>query len=355
MPASPLPRLADLRDRVHVVSLPMRVRFRDITCRELMLVEGPAGWGEFGPFPEYGTAESAAWLAAALEMAWQGPPPPLRDRVPVNATVPAVPAAEVAGILTDFPGCTTVKVKVAAGGATTAQSLDDDTARIAAVLAAIDGATIRCDANGAWTVPEALTACTRIAETVAAGGGVLEYIEQPCASVPELAQLRARLQQAEAAGQLPLPVPIAADESIRRAADPLRVAHSGAADRAVVKAPPLGGPRRLLAVADQLAGLGMQVTVSSALDSAVGMGAGLAAAAALPGGDGHIPACGLGTGSFFVADVAQAPGISEGMVPVVIQQPDTDRLAELAAPPERRRWWHERLAACHAHLAGSRG
>lgn len=352
--SAPLPSLDTLRERAHVVSLPMRVRFRDVTCRELMLFDGPAGWGEFGPFPEYGPAEAATWLASAVEMAWQGPPEPLRDRVPVNATVPAVPPSEVAGILAAFPGCRTVKIKVAARGVSAAQSLDDDTARIAAVLTQLPGATIRCDANGAWTVPEAFAACTRIAETVAAGGGTLEYVEQPCASVPELAQLRAELQRAHEAGQLPLAVPIAADESIRRAADPLLVAHSGGADRAVVKAPPLGGPRRLLAVAHELAHLDMQVTVSSALDSAVGMGAGLAAAAALPGVDGAIPACGLGTGSFFAADVAEPPRIEDGALPVVIQQPEENRLAELAAAPDRRRWWEERLAACHAELAAQR-
>ncbi|WP_327494012.1 enolase C-terminal domain-like protein, partial [Dietzia psychralcaliphila] len=141
----------DLLARVHVVALPMRVRFRGITEREVALVEGPAGWGEFGAFPEYDDPEAAHWLRSALEMAWQGPPPALRSRVAVNATVPAVAASEVAGILDRFPGCTTVKVKVAEKG----QQLVDDVARVAAVLQARPEARIRVDANGAWSVAEA--------------------------------------------------------------------------------------------------------------------------------------------------------------------------------------------------------
>src|SRR5690625_4098868 len=115
----------DLLGRVHVVALPMRVRFRGITERQVALVEGPAGWGEFGPFPEYDDHEAAHWLASALETGWQGAPPARRRRVPVNATVPAVAAADVAGVLERFPGCTTGKVKVAEAG----QQLVDDVER----------------------------------------------------------------------------------------------------------------------------------------------------------------------------------------------------------------------------------
>ncbi|HHX86246.1 MAG TPA: O-succinylbenzoate synthase, partial [Actinomycetales bacterium] len=152
------PTTDELLERLHVVSLPMRVRFRGITEREVALVEGPAGWGEFGPFPEYADDEAAHWLRSAVEMAWQGPPPARRDRVAVNATVPAVPAADVAGILERFPGCTTVKVKVAEAG----QELADDVARVAAVLQARPGARVRVDANGGWTVDEAVTAATAL-------------------------------------------------------------------------------------------------------------------------------------------------------------------------------------------------
>lgn len=343
----------DLLDRVHVVALPMRVRFRGVTEREVALVDGPAGWGEFGAFVEYPDSEAVHWLASALEMAWQGPPPALRSRVPVNATVPAVAAGEVAGILERFPGCTTVKVKVAEKG----QHLVDDVARIAAVLQARPGVRVRVDANGAWSVAEAAHAVRVLDQAVRAAdvsrtgpvsldGPGLEYVEQPCATVEELVELRVRLA---ADGVL---VDVAADESIRRAEDPLRVVRAGGADRAVVKVAPLGGPRRLLAVAAEL---GVPVTVSSALDSAVGVAAGVAAAAALPGSDdddavGTIPAAGLGTGGFFVEDVVD-PGVlalADGHLPVGLVTPDQARLEGLRVSADRRDWWLDRIRRCYA-------
>src|SRR6476660_2732662 len=96
--------LDDLLDRVHVVALPMRVRFRGLTVREVALIDGPAGWGEFGAFLEYGNAEAAHWLAAAVESAYGTTPPTRRHRIPINATVPAVPAAQVPDVLARFPG-----------------------------------------------------------------------------------------------------------------------------------------------------------------------------------------------------------------------------------------------------------
>ena len=346
----------DLLDRVHVVALPMRVKFRGITEREVALVEGPAGWGEFGAFPEYADDEAAHWLASALEMAWQGPPPALRTSVPVNATIPAVAAGEVPGILERFPGCTTVKVKVAEAG----QELVDDVARVATVLQTRPGVRVRVDANGAWSVDEAahavrvLDQAVRAADAsrapgtgpVALDGPGLEYVEQPCATVDELVRLRERLA---ADG---VRVDVAADESIRRAEDPLRVVRAGGADRAVVKVAPLGGPRRLLAVAAEL---GVPVTVSSALDSAVGVAAGVAAAAALPGSDdddavGTIPAAGLGTGGFFVEDVVD-PGVlalADGHLPVGLVTPDQARLEGLRVSADRRDWWLDRIRRCYA-------
>ena len=177
-------------------------------------------------------------------------------------------------------------------------------------------------------------------------GPGLEYVEQPCASVEELVELRSRL----AVGGVR--VDVAADESIRRAEDPLRVVRAGGADRAVVKAAPLGGPRRLLQVAGEL---GVPVTVSSALDSAVGMAAGLAAAAALPDRpDGSPPAAaGLGTGGFFIEDVVDprhGPALVDGVIAVRTVVPDPDRLAGLAVEAARRDWWLERLRRCHALL-----
>jgi o-succinylbenzoate synthase len=324
------PALSDLLDRLHVVALPMRVRFRGITTREVALMEGPAGWGEFGAFVEYGPAEASAWLAAGIEGAYRRPPPARRDRIPINATVPAVAAGEVAAVLARFPGARTAKVKVAEPG----QRLADDVARVAAVRELVP--IIRVDANGGWTVEEAVRAAAALT-----AGGPLEYLEQPCATVAELAELRRRADMPD--------VRIAADESIRKADDPLAVVRAGAADIAVLKVAPLGGIAALLDIAAQI---DIPVVVSSALDSAVGISAGLAAAAALPE-LGH--ACGLGTGGLLAADVAETPVPVDGCLPVVPVVPDPARLHELAASPERRQWWIDRVMACYELLVPSSG
>ncbi len=317
------PPFDEIVERLHVVALPMRVAFRGITVRELSLIEGPAGWGEFGAFVEYGPNEAAHWLAAALEAAYTRPPRAHRDRIPVNATVPAVAAHRVPEVLARFPGARTAKVKVAEPG----QVLADDVARVEAVRALVP--TVRVDANGAWTVEQAVAAAGALSAT-----GPVEYLEQPCATLAELAELRRRID-----------IPVAADESIRRAEDPLAVAGAGAADIAVLKVAPLGGISSLLTVA---ARIGMPVVISSALDSAVGIAAGLRAAAALPRLE-H--ACGLGTGGLFVADVAETAAPVDGCLPVGAVTPDPARLQSLAAPPRRRQRWIDRIAACHRHLA----
>jgi o-succinylbenzoate synthase len=322
---SMLPPLDDMLDRLHVVTLPMRVRFRGITSRELALIDGPAGWGEFGPFIEYGDAEAASWLAAAVDSAYRSAPPPRRDRIAINATVPAVPAAQVPEILARFPGARTAKVKVAEPG----QALADDIARVDAVRALVP--TVRVDANGAWTVAEAVEAASALAMT-----GPLEYLEQPCGTVEELAELRRRVD-----------VPIAADESIRKASDSLAVVRADAADIAVLKVAPLGGVSALLAIVAQI---DIPVVVSSALDSAVGIGIGLIAAAALP--ELH-HACGLGTGGLFVEDVADTAVPADGFLPVGPVTPNPARLQALAAPPERRQWWIDRVKACYPLMCWS--
>jgi o-succinylbenzoate synthase len=319
------PSLDDLLERMHVVALPMRVKFRGITVREVALIDGPAGWGEFGAFVEYGHAEAAYWLASAVEAAYQPSPPMLRDRIPINATIPAVQAAQVPEVLARFPGASTAKVKVAEPG----QTLGDDVARVNAVRAQVP--TIRVDANGGWTVAQAVEAASALT-----ADGPLEYLEQPCATVRELAELRRRVD-----------VPIAADESIRKAEDPLHVVRSGAADVAVLKVAPLGGVASLLDIAGQI---DIPVVMSSALDSAVGIGRGLLAAAALPE---LRHACGLGTGGLFVDDVAEPVMPVDGQLPVRPVVPDPARLASLAAPPGRRQWWIERVRACY-HLSPHR-
>ena len=311
-------------DEVHVVAVPMRVPFRGVLVREAALLRGPAGWGEFAPFLEYDDEESARWLAAAVEACSAGWPAEVRGAVPVNATVPAVAAAEVPGVLARFPGCTTAKVKVAQAG----QSLADDVARVAAVRAAL-GPTgrVRVDANGAWSLAEARRALEALAPYD------LEYAEQPCAALEDLAALRG-------SGVL-----IAADESVRKASDPLEVARLGAADVVVLKVAPLGGVRPALDVARAC---GLPVVVSSALDTSVGIAAGVALAAALP----DLPyACGLATVSLMAADVVRDPLDGRGgSLPVGPVEPDPSLLAQLAAPADRREWWLRRLERCAALL-----
>jgi o-succinylbenzoate synthase len=302
-----------------VVSIPMRTRFRGITVREAMLVEGSAGWGEFAPFLDYSGAELGPWWRSAVEAAEMGFPTPLRDRIPVNVTVPAVAPETATEIVVESGGCRTAKVKVAEDG----QTETDDLSRLVAVRDALGpSGLIRIDANGAWDVP---TAVDRIPRYAKAAGG-LEYVEQPCASVDELALVRRRVD-----------VPVAADESIRRAADPLLVAHRQAADIVVLKVAPLGGVRACLDLAERI---GLPVVVSSAVETAVGIAAGLALAAALP----NLPyACGLATASLLCDDVVADPQRPvEGHLAVGAVTPDEERLRALAASPERIEWWLRR-------------
>ncbi len=308
----------------------MRVRFRGVAVREVALLEGPAGWGEFGPFLEYAVPEASRWLAAAVEAAWAGWPAPVRSTVPVNGTVPAVGPDDVAAVLERFPGVTTVKVKVAEQG----QSLDDDVNRVAAVRSWLGpSGLIRVDANGGWSVEEALMAARRL------GSYELDYMEQPCRTVEELATVRRSLVRQG------IDVRIAADESIRKAEDPVLVRDLEAADVIVVKVAPLGGVRAALEI---VAECGLPAVVSSALDTSVGIAGGVALAAALP----ELPfACGLGTVALLAGDVTTDSLLPEnGALPVRGVVPDPQLLERFSAAPERRQWWVERLAASAAYL-----
>ena len=331
MTPTPLPDLDDVLSRLSVVQIPMRVRFRGLSVREVALVHGPLGWGEFGPFPEYDDLESSRWLVAALEAGWLGWPSPVRSSIPVNATVPAVPAGEVIGVLQRYDGCTTAKVKVAERG----QSLEDDVDRVAAVREVMGPlARIRVDANGGWTVTEATDALRRL---TAYG---LEYAEQPCASVEELAALRVALARNG------IDVLVAADESIRKASDPMRVVREEAADVIVVKVAPLGGVRAALAIAAEC---GLPTVVSSALDTSVGIRAGLALAAALPE---LTFACGLGTVELMAGDVTDDSLVPlAGSIPLRELTVDQELLDQWQAPADRWSWWRERLIRCHAQCA----
>ncbi|MEU1971164.1 o-succinylbenzoate synthase [Microbacterium sp. NPDC019599] len=324
----PLPPLTEILASARVVALPLATRFRGVDVREAVLFEGPEGWTEFSPFAEYDDGEAATWLAAAVDFGWAPQPAAVRAEIPVNATVPAVAAASVPDVLARFDGCRTAKVKVAERG----QILADDVSRVRAVREAMGPeGRIRVDANGAWNLDEAEHAVHALAEFD------LEYVEQPCATIEELGELRRRVKY--------MGVPIAADESVRKAEDPLAVARAGAADLLVIKAQPLGGVRRALAI---VAEAGLPAVVSSALDTSVGLAMGVALAAALPDLDYD---CGLGTASLFTADVVE-PALTPrgGALPVGRVSPDAGLLAAHEASAERGDWWLERIARCHALL-----
>jgi O-succinylbenzoate synthase len=310
-------------------AIAMPIRFRGVGRRVGMVVRGDAGWGEFSPFAEYTAGECVPWLEAALDSATRPWPEPVRDRVPVNCTVPAVGPEDAARIVT-ASGCTTAKVKVAERG----QVLFDDVARLEAVRHALgpDG-RIRIDANGAWSVDDAVVAV----KTLDAAAGGLEYAEQPCATIEDLAAARRRLD-----------VPIAADESIRRSDDPMRVKAAEAADIAVIKVQPLGGVHACLRLAEAL---DMPVVVSSAIETSVGLAAGVALAAALP----ELPyACGLGTHALLADDVTNDPLIPvDGHLRVRRVDVDDEAWQRVAADEQTESAWQGRLAAVQ-HARGAR-
>jgi O-succinylbenzoate synthase len=323
-----LATIDDVLATARVVSIPLRVRFRGIDTREAVLFRGPEGWTEFSPFVEYDDDEATAWLRAAIDFGWSASPPLNRDRIRVNATVPAVGADDVPAILSRFPGCRTAKVKVAERG----QVLADDVARVAAVRKAIGPeGRLRVDANTNWNVDEAEHAIRALEPYD------LEYVEQPCATVAELAEIRERVSS--------LDVPIAADESVRKAEDPLAVARAGAADLLVVKAQPLGGVHAALRIAGEA---GLPIVVSSALDTSVGISMGAHLAAALPELDYD---CGLATTALLGGDVTTSPlDPVDGGIAVRRVEVDVDLLDHFTASPERTAWWLDRLRRTHALL-----
>ena len=302
-------------------AIAMPIRFRGVGRREGMLVRGDAGWAEFSPFLAYTPTECVPWLEAALDSAHRPWPEAVRDRVPVNCTVPAVGPEEAARIVA-ASGCSTAKVKVAEPG----QVLFDDVARLEAVRDALGpSGRIRIDANGAWSVDDAVMAVM----TLDAAASGLEYAEQPCATIEDLAAARRRLD-----------VPIAADESIRRSGDPMRVKEAEAADIAVLKVQPLGGVHACLRLA---ADLDMPIVVSSAVETSVGLAAGVALAAALP----ELPyACGLGTHALLADDVTDNPLIPvDGHLQVRRIDVDDAAWGRVAADEQTEAQWQQRLAA----------
>lgn len=306
----------------HTFAIGMRTRFRGITVRQGMLWRGAVGWAEWSPFLDYEGAEIVSWWRAADEAAELGWPDPVRTRIPVNCTVPAV-SPEQAYALAAGSGCGTAKVKVCEPG----QSLADDLARVEAVRDGLGSAgRVRVDANGGWSVDQALAAVAALSRFD------LEYAEQPCATVEELAALRTGLAR-RGVGVL-----VAADESIRRAADPYRVAELEAADVAVLKVQPLGGVRACLEIAERI---GLPVVVSSALETSIGIRAGLALAAALP----ELPyACGLNTVPLLSDDVVAAPLVAVGgVLEVCATEVDPEALLRSRADDAAVTFWQARL------------
>lgn len=325
-----VPPLDDILSTLRVVSIPMKVKFRGVTYRESALIKGPAGWGEFAPFLEYQPAEASAWLKGALEAAWQGFPEPKRHEIPLNATVPAVGAHEVERVLSRYEGSIReVKVKVAEKG----QTLSDDCARVAKVRELLPDAGIKVDANMGWDPPQAVESLTHLSEYD------LLYAEQPVATIEGLAQVRAELREK---GNSLL---IAADESVRKAEDPLKVAQAKAADVLIIKAAPLGGIRSALRIVEKS---GLPCVISSALETSIGISAGAALAASLP----ELPfGCGLGTVSLLDGDVTENSLVArDGMLPVRTVEPSQELLTRFSASDARVRWWRERIEHNYAHL-----
>jgi O-succinylbenzoate synthase len=309
---------------IHFYSIPLNVRFRNIEVREGVLLQGPIGWGEFCAFDDYDDLEALTWLRTALEAAFQGWPTFLRNSIPVNSIIPAV-GPEEAYRRARQDRCTTAKIKVADH----ADSLGEDIARIEAVRDALGpNGQLRIDVNGNWDLDTALRYIPILDE--AAGG--LQYVEQPCATIQELAKVRKHID-----------VPVAADESIRRAEDPLKVAVAGAADIAIIKCTPLGGVRRALSIA---AAAGLPAVISSAVETSIGLGAQVALAATIA----DLPyACGFGTNALLSGDLvspehALTPRGGTIDVPSAGLTPDPKLLDQwVMTDPQRRRWWSDRL------------
>jgi len=307
--------LASLR----VLALPMRTTFRSIDIRETALFKGENGWGEFAPFVEYSDQESLPWLESAIEAADKPLSPALRESIPINATVPASNnEAEIEQILSWYPGVDTVKIKVGTG-------IKEDLARIKAVRKYLPKAKIRIDVNGSWSVKEALSNISAIYEVT---GDLLEYVEQPVASLDELKQLKEGMS---------VDVKIAGDEVLRKAKDPFAISLDGAIDILMLKVSPLGGIKRAMDLASHHK---LPVVISSALESAVGISYGLALAARVPN-LGY--ACGLGTSALFNQDVSEIPIIS-GAIKVKNYPIEIVQIERHELKGERLEWWRNRIS-----------
>jgi O-succinylbenzoate synthase len=303
-----------LLETMRVVALPTKTNFRGIKVREAALFKGEYGWGEFSPFLEYSEAESAPWLKCAIDAATKPRPKLFRQSIKVNGTLPVLnDSDEIEGIVNSFPGVTTFKVKVG-------ENLSEDIARLAKVRTLRPEAKLRIDVNGNWSVADAIINLRAIYENI----GPLEYVEQPCATIEELRELKEKLQ---------INIPIAGDEVLRKARDPFAIDLKGAVDILMLKVQPLGGIERAHKLAEHHK---IPVVVSSALESAVGINYGLILAASFPELDFD---CGLGTGSLLAANVAELP-IIDGQIHIREFEPE---FSGHEVAPERFEWWKNRV------------
>jgi O-succinylbenzoate synthase len=297
-----------LLDTLRVIALPMKTNFRGINVREVALIKGSHGWGEFSPFLEYDDAESSHWLASAIEAATQPRPKLFRSSVAVNGTIPALnDPSRISAIVDSFPGVKTFKVKVG-------NNLAEDLARINVIRDLRPEAKIRADVNGLWSVDQA--------EAFLKAVGQIEYVEQPCSTIEELRDLKSRTS-----------VKIVGDEILRKAQDPFDLDLDGAIDYLMLKVQPLGGIKRAHAIAQHHK---LPVVVSSALESAVGINYGLTLAASFEEMNFN---CGLATGSLLAQDVAHLP-ITDGMMQISEFEPQLDGLD---VAPDRFEWWKNRV------------
>jgi O-succinylbenzoate synthase len=291
-----------LLDNLRVIALPMKTKFRGITVREVALIKGSHGWGEFSPFLEYDDAEAAPWLASAIEAATTPRPKLYRTSVAINGTIPALnDPDDLKRVVDSYRGANTFKVKVGT-------NLAEDLARVNFIRDLRPQAKIRIDVNGLWSVLSTV--------------GEIEYVEQPCATVAELRELKSRTS-----------VKIVGDEVLRKAADPFAIDLVGAVDYLMLKVQPLGGIKRAHALAEHH---DLPVVVSSALESAIGINYGLSLAASFEEMNFD---CGLGTGSLLAADVAQLP-IVDGKIEISEFEP---QLAGLDVASDRFEWWKNRI------------
>ena len=303
-----------LLDTLRVVALPMKTKFRGISVREVALIKGSHGWGEFSPFLEYDDAEAAPWLASAIEAASTPKPKLYRSSVAVNGTIPATNDKKVIDdLITSYSGVKTYKVKVG-------DNLSEDIVRLARIRSLGRKVNIRIDVNGLWSVEQALTNLYAFYENV----GPFEYVEQPCATLDELRELKSKIR---------IPLKIAVDEVIRKSPDPFALDLQGAADIVMLKVQPLGGIKRAHAIAEHHK---LPIVVSSALESAVGIKYGLELAASFKEMNFD---CGFGTGSLLAADVAHLP-IVDGKIEISEFEPQLDGLD---VAPERFEWWKNRI------------